>query len=151
MCITKKYPVRIRQSDVRRILVATGVSCGYRHPGAICCDHRTIIARVLRALVTRLVEADSQVRVVVLGDFNDSETSGSLQLLAPPLVNLTERLSPEERYTYVYRGNSQALDHILVTRTLAEHAEYEVVHINAEFVGAASDHDPVVARFTFQK
>lgn len=106
-------------------------------------------ARVLRALVTRLVEADSQVRVIVLGDFNDSETSGSLQLLADPLVNLTERLSPEERYTYVYRGNSQALDHILVTRTLAEHAEFEVVHINAEFVGAASDHDPVVARFTF--
>ena len=69
--------------------------------------------------------------------------------MAGPLVNLTERLSPEERYTYVYRGNSQALDHILVSRALADHAEYEVVHINAEFAGAASDHDPVVARFTF--
>ncbi len=106
-------------------------------------------ARVLRALVTRLLEADSRARVVVLGDFNDSDYSGSLKLLAGPLVNLTQRLSLEERYTYVYQGNSQALDHILVTRALADHAEYEVVHINAEFAGAASDHDPVVARFTF--
>ncbi len=106
-------------------------------------------ARVLHALVSRLVKAGPQARVIVLGDFNDSEYSGSLKLLAGPLVNLTERLSPEERYTYVYRGNSQALDHILVTRALADHAEYEVVHINAEFAGAASDHDPVVARFTF--
>ena len=30
-----------------------------------------------------------------------------------------------------------------------DQAEYEVVHINAEFAGAASDHDPVIARFTF--
>ncbi len=106
-------------------------------------------ARVLRDLVDRMVEAEPGAGVIILGDFNDSEHSPSLKRLGGPLVNLTERLPPAERYTYIYRGNSQALDHILVTRALADHAEYEVVHINAEFAGAASDHDPVVGRFSF--
>ena len=105
--------------------------------------------KVLKSLVDRLLEAEPRGRVVVLGDCNDSEFSSPLKLLAGSLVNLTERLPREERYTYVYRGNSQALDHILVTEALAEGAQYEVVHVNAEFTGAASDHDPVVARFTF--
>jgi predicted extracellular nuclease len=45
----------------------------------------------------------------------------------------------------VFDGNSQTLDHILVSRSLGR-VGYDVVHINAEFADQASDHDPQVAR-----
>ena len=52
-----------------------------------------------------------------------------------------------ERYTYVYDGNSQDLDHILIgNSTFGRPFEYDVVHVNAEFADQASDHDPQVAR-----
>jgi predicted extracellular nuclease len=51
-----------------------------------------------------------------------------------------------ERYSYVYEGNSQVLDHILVSPALRR-ADYDVVHVNAEFAQQASDHDPQIVRF----
>jgi predicted extracellular nuclease len=54
------------------------------------------------------------------------------------------------RYTYLCDGNSQILDHILVTEDLANVLpEVDVVHMNAEFLGSLrpTDYDPVVARF----
>jgi predicted extracellular nuclease len=51
-----------------------------------------------------------------------------------------------ERYTYVFEGNSQDLDHILLSNHLFTSAPfvYDVVHVNAEFADQASDHDPQV-------
>jgi hypothetical protein len=66
------------------------------------------------------------------------------------LVNLVDRLSPEDRYTYVYEGNSQVLDHVLASPALAAaEAGVDAVHLHADFPPGrrASDHDPVVARF----
>ena len=37
------------------------------------------------------------------------------------------------------------LDHIFVSKAVTDY-EYEVVHLNAEFAGQASDHDPQVVR-----
>ncbi|MGB5398837.1 MAG: endonuclease I, partial [Thermoanaerobaculia bacterium] len=55
-----------------------------------------------------------------------------------------------DRYSFNYRGNSQLLDHVLVSRSLYEEArpEVEILHINADaaFDDRASDHDPVVVR-----
>ena len=51
-----------------------------------------------------------------------------------------------ERYTYVFDGNSQVLDQILVSESLRQAAEYDSVHVNAEFHDQDSDHDPQVAR-----
>ena len=58
-----------------------------------------------------------------------------------------DTLPPNEHYSYVFDGNSQALDQILVSPALL-HAkpEYDSVHVNAEFADQASDHDPQVAR-----
>ena len=56
----------------------------------------------------------------------------------------------QEHYSYVFEGNSQALDQILVSPALADvlvPGSYDVVHVNAEFADQASDHDPQVARF----
>jgi predicted extracellular nuclease len=57
-----------------------------------------------------------------------------------------ETLPVWERYSYVFEGNSQTLDQILVSKALKGDAEYDSVHVNAEFHDQASDHDPQVAR-----
>jgi predicted extracellular nuclease len=106
-------------------------------------------AHVVRGFVGGILAADPAAAVVILGDCNDFDFAPPLAVLAaPPFENLLDRLSRAERYTYVFQGNSQALDHIVVPAHLARRAAIDVVHINAEFPerGRSSDHDPAVAR-----
>ncbi|CAM5263573.1 Endonuclease/exonuclease/phosphatase domain-containing protein OS=Streptomyces fumanus OX=67302 GN=GCM10018772_65180 PE=4 SV=1 [Streptomyces fumanus] len=58
-------------------------------------------------------------------------------------------LPEDERYSYVYQGNSQVLDQILVSPAIRRggHFTYDSVHVNAEFHDQISDHDPQVLRF----
>ena len=61
-----------------------------------------------------------------------------------------ETLPPGERYTYVFDGNVQAIDHLLVSPALGERLVpegFDIVHVNAESREQASDHDPQVARY----
>jgi predicted extracellular nuclease len=110
-------------------------------------------ARALHGHVAGLLAADPAAHVVVLGDMNTFETSDDLASIlpgSPPLlVNLVPRIVEPQRYSYIFEGNSQVLDHVFVTAALAETAEVDVVHLNADFAAEhpASDHDPVVARF----
>jgi predicted extracellular nuclease len=84
----------------------------------------------------------------VLGDINDFEFSETVSLLSGGvLANLVEQLPKPERYSYVFEGNSQVLDQILVSRSLLRvSVQYDVVHVNSEFTDQASDHDPSVAK-----
>jgi uncharacterized protein len=110
---------------------------------------RTGQARVVARWVAALREADPNARVIVLGDFNDFDWSRPLGVLTEAgLHNLMTDLPPADRYTYVYFGNSQALDHILVSTPLMEGAQVDAVHLHAEqpWTSRVSDHDPVTAR-----
>ncbi len=104
-------------------------------------------AEVVRSFVDAILASDPGANIVVLGDLNDFEFSGALAALkGDALNNLTETLPESERYTFLFEGNSEALDHILVSDTLFDGPrEYAVVHVNAEFADQASDHDPAVA------
>ncbi|MEZ0485144.1 cellulose binding domain-containing protein [Fibrella aquatica] len=106
-------------------------------------------ATVVRNFVQSILAVDANANVIVLGDLNDFEFSGPLNILkAAPLNVLIETLPANERYTYIFEGNSQAIDHILVSNNLLSKLDqYDVVHINAEFIDPDSDHDPSVARF----
>lgn len=72
---------------------------------------------------------------------NDFEFSDVANILVGDgsLVDLPRTLPAPERYTYVFEGNSQVLDHILISRALADPAgrrdgyEYDIVHTNSEF------------------
>lgn len=111
-------------------------------------------AEAVAAFVAGLRELDPGVRVVVLGDLNDFEGSAPLRALeAAGLENLMLRLPLAESSTYVFLGNSQVLDHVLVTPILAAGAEVDAVHLNAEFPAAdrAGDHDPVLVRLSFER
>ena len=83
----------------------------------------------------------------------DPDGSGQTALTgaAPVLVTLFDLLPENERYSYVFDGNSQVLDQILVSPSLyGLGPSYDVVHVNAEFAVQASDHDPSVMRVSFQ-
>ncbi|MFB7664222.1 lamin tail domain-containing protein [Kitasatospora sp. NPDC056138] len=105
-------------------------------------------ATVEQAFVAKLLAADPGARVVSLGDFNDYQFSPALSTLTKGgvLHDLVNDLPANQRYSYVYQGNSQVLDHILVSPALKCDAKYDVVHINSEFATQASDHDPQVVR-----
>lgn len=110
---------------------------------------RTRQTAAIASVVERLLAEDPEARVIVLGDFNEFEERPPMRgLERAGLVNLTWVLPRAERFTYVFQGVSQALDHVLVSRSLAEGAEVDVVHVNSEFPARerTSDHDPVLAR-----
>jgi uncharacterized protein len=98
--------------------------------------------------VQQLEAADPHANVVVLGDLNDYQFAPAVTSLTDDgkvLTDLVNTLPAAERYSYVYEGNSQVLDHILVSPNL-KHVDYDVVHINSEFANQTSDHDPQVIR-----
>lgn len=114
---------------------------------------RAAQTRALHAYVRSLLDRDAATRAVVLGDMNTFELTDDLSLILPGdpplLTNLISRVPEAQRYSYNFEGNSQTLDHILVTAKLAPAAEVDLVHLNIDFPSTrpASDHDPVVARF----
>jgi hypothetical protein len=108
-------------------------------------------AQILHDFVAELLAINPNSRVVVLGDLNDFQFSNPLKILAGEnLENLLLTLPPEEQYTYIYEGNGQVLDHILVSRSLSDVlVSLEILHINSEFeyTDHFSDHDPIIATF----
>jgi endonuclease/exonuclease/phosphatase family metal-dependent hydrolase len=115
-------------------------------------DRRNAQAGVVAELVGELLARDPEAAVLVLGDLNDFEASEPLATLeGAGLEDLVTRLPLGDRYTYVYLGNSQVLDHILVSSNLTGSAEVDIVHLDSESPAAdrASDHDPVIVRLGF--
>ena len=111
-------------------------------------------ALVVREFVERILAGDPQARVVVLGDLNDLPWSEPVERLsAPPMLNLLARVPAASRYTYNFEGSSQAIDYIVVSRSLAASAEAEVVHLNSNCPESlrVSDHDPVVASLRIRR
>ena len=117
-------------------------------------------AQIVNDFVDALLAEDRRAKVVVLGDINDFPFSRPQQVLRgeteddargrgerPVLRDLMRRLRRSDRYTFIFDGNSQALDNILVSQALRARADVDVVHVNSEFSDQATDHDPIVARF----
>ncbi|MER6956973.1 endonuclease/exonuclease/phosphatase family protein [Streptomyces sp. NPDC000618] len=119
----------------------------YQPPARSSETQRQAQAAEVNAFVKSLLAADKNAKTVVLGDLNDYEFSGTVSTLTDGKVlkPLITTLPADQRYTYVYDGNSQTLDHIL-TSPAVTHFDYDVVHINAEFADQASDHDPQIVR-----
>ncbi|MBL7164379.1 MAG: endonuclease/exonuclease/phosphatase family protein [Anaerolineales bacterium] len=95
----------------------------------------------------------------VMGDLNSYYDAPPIDTLREAgLVHIFEVLPESERYTYIYQGASQVLDHILVTPNLMDLLRrVDVLHVNADFAPSVpgdsspqrkSDHDPVVAVFS---
>ncbi|PSR18744.1 endonuclease [filamentous cyanobacterium CCP3] len=117
-------------------------------------DERQAQSQAVQNYVSGLLGSDPAANVVVLGDLNEFEfVSPVAGLESAGLTNLTNTLPENERYSFIFQGNSQSLDHILVSESLFAGADFDAVHVNAEFADSdsrASDHDPLLARFTIE-
>ncbi|MFJ4867937.1 endonuclease/exonuclease/phosphatase family protein [Streptomyces sp. NPDC088757] len=109
---------------------------------------RLLQGQAVNGFVKQLLAVDKQADVLVVGDINDFEFSGTTKALTAggALYPAVKSLPRSERYSYVYQGNSQVLDQILTSPGI-RHFDYDSVHINAEFADQDSDHDPQVLRF----
>ena len=116
----------------------------FQPPDLVTEDQRIAQAALVADFTNDVRAIDDDAAVIVLGDINDFHFSAPMaELKAAGLTPLIETLAPAEQYGYVFQGNSQALDHILVSPSLfARPLEYDSVHVNSEFADQASDHDP---------
>ncbi len=113
---------------------------------------RTRQAEIVHNFVNQILACNAGAEVAVLGDLNDLPFSAPLAALRGTpaiLYNPGSMLPPNAQYSYVYEGNSEMLDYVLTSSTLALPAYYAPLHVNAEFATRASDHDPVEAIFAF--
>lgn len=115
---------------------------------------RAAQAGAVAARVQAILSTDPAAQIVVLGDLNDFYTGAAVDALksATGLFHPYEWLPPLERYSYLFNGAAQVLDHVLVTPNLATQlALVQILHLNADAPTgdsplAHSDHDPVVLR-----
>ena len=133
-------------------------------------------AEFLARYVNDRQKANPNERIALVGDFNFYQFNdgimdviGSIKgtptmpgfedLLNPDLINLVDLIKQEQRYSYVFSGNAQVLDHFLVNEALRKSISgFGFARINADFpevlrndpnrVERFSDHDPAVSLFT---
>jgi endonuclease/exonuclease/phosphatase family metal-dependent hydrolase len=147
---------------------------------AYALNRRTAEAVTVRALADRLLDGQGRTRpVMVLGDLNDEPQAATTQiLLGPPgselgtlgadrpdggdasrLWNLAPRIPAEERFSRIYRGRGELIDHILASQTLlGQTQEVHMVHprplpsvtddASARRDDPASDHALLLTRLT---
>lgn len=122
---------------------------------------RTAQAEWNLTLVQRILADDPQAHVMVMGDLNSYYDARPVEVLREGgLRHVYELVEPIRPYSYIYQGESETLDHILVTPSLyALLVQVEALHINADYPPAipddpsprrVSDHDPVVAVFSLE-
>jgi len=141
-------------------------------PTRVTEEQRKLQAQVVRDFVDGILEEDPSAMVMVAGDLNDFQfgepgegpdhpiailEGGAGQV---PLTNLLGMEKPAETFTFVFDGNSQVLDHMLVSPALVDLAKAaDVLHVNSPFPESlsgdpetplrAADHDPLEGRFSF--
>ena len=112
---------------------------------------RTAQAAGVKAYVEAHLADNPALNIAVLGDWNgfyfeDAQTQLTDPAQGGVFTNLNTLLPEQERYSYMFGGNAQQIDNILVTGGLVTNAQYDAVHLNAQFGGARpTDHDPQVS------
>jgi uncharacterized protein len=113
-------------------------------------------------VMEQILDADPSSNIIITGDLNSYYASPPIEILRDAgLSHAFDQIQPEERYTYIYEGASQTLDHILMTEWLYEVIDsVNVLHINADFTlpiagdespTRKSDHDPVIVIFNLSE
>jgi uncharacterized repeat protein (TIGR01451 family) len=176
------YPITVVINHLRSLNGNDGLgagSDGWASEGARVRAKRGAQAAYLAALVEQLQQANPAEKIVLLGDFNTFEfNDGYVDVLGivrgeeaafdqvldyvdspltTPLVDGSQLIAdPAQRYSYVFQGNAQTLDHALVNQSLLADAlgvQVDHARINADFgvdnfgdttvPVRVSDHDPV--------
>lgn len=112
---------------------------------------RVKLASLVNNFVKTIKKYNKDSYVFVLGDFNAGMEEISMKTLAGvDLINSTAQASlmpRKDAYTTNHNGNSGSLDYIFMSKNIEiSKVEASVVHINSNYMGKMSDHDPVILR-----
>jgi predicted extracellular nuclease len=147
-----------------------GVNDPFQRPTEV---QRKMQAQVVRDYINLLFDENPNALVMVAGDLNDFQFSepeegpdhpvGILEGFGDevPMYDLINSEKPAETFSYIFDGNSQVLDHMLVSPTLLNHVQAsDILHFDASYPALlggvdgtpirSSDHDPVEGRFQFR-
>ncbi len=138
-------------------------------------------AEFLAKFVQERQTANPKERIMLVGDFNAFQfndgildvigtikgkpagktevLNSSEDLISIDLIDLVDVIAAPQRYSYVFDGNAQVLDHIIISETLRRHTTgFGYARINADYADILrndatrferfSDHDPAIAFFT---
>ncbi|WP_368562502.1 lamin tail domain-containing protein [Pseudoxanthomonas sp. UTMC 1351] len=175
------YPVTVIVNHLRSLNDIDDItpgSSGWATGGDRVRAKRGAQAAYLAGLVQQMQVTDPNEKIVLVGDFNAFEfNDGYVDVmgvlkgeeapadqvltyvdspLTTPLIDGSQLIAdPTQRYSYVFAGNAQTLDHVLVNEALLMGADVRIDHprINADFgvdnfadssiAVRSSDHDPV--------
>ena len=135
----------------------------------------------LAKLVQSRQKADPKERIVQIGDYNSYQFSDGVldqigtiigkpsgkdallmpsdDLVNPDLIDLVNAIAEPQRYSFIFDGNAQVLDHMIITENMRKHTRgFGYARLNADYpesyrgdtarLERFSDHDPAVAFFT---
>lgn len=112
-------------------------------------------ANEVRALLDRRLEEDPLARIVLCGDFNDTESSATLATIvgsdSTALASAWHEIAEDQRVTYNLEPYRSMIDFILWSPGMGSFlvpGTYQIVDGSLESLG--SDHCPVSVRFRFE-
>jgi predicted extracellular nuclease len=121
---------------------------------------RTAQAEVNAQIVAEILAGDPNALIAVTGDLNSFRDTPPLDTLEAAGLRHVYDFDPDTRlYTYIFEGQSETLDHILLSPALFDLVtRVDALHINADYPLAlpddtgpqrTSDHDPLIVVFSF--
>ena len=110
-------------------------------------EERTAQQMVIERFVNDIVNREPKARILSVGDFNAPDHEAPIVAHGSgALFNLGELVPDYERYSYIFQGIAEPIDHQFASRVLKGNVEFEYVHVNAAFAEKATDHDPTISR-----
>jgi predicted extracellular nuclease len=108
-------------------------------------------AQLIFEQVSKIYAFNSDIPIFIVGDMNDLPWSKTITTITQDIIfNTADFEKPEERYSFIFEGNAQALDYIFINKNLANRVlQARFVHVNTflDFSKAFSDHDPMIIEF----
>ncbi len=131
-------------------------------------------AQAVSNYVSNILASNPNANIIVAGDLNEFNDEEPLKVLegaakvsnynvpgtdpingtaiytpggTPNLTDLETTLPADQQYDYNYEGNSESLVHVLASSNLANGAQIQPLHINADYANQTSDHDPLLTSY----
>ncbi len=108
-------------------------------------NNRIAQAQYITNYVNGVLANDPTAKIGILGDFNDTEWSDAQKVYTNSgLTDMSSTEAASNRYTYIFEGNAESLDHTIGSSAFASAGQFETIHVNTGSLTGESDHDPSV-------
>lgn len=108
-------------------------------------------ASLINQQLAKIHLSNPSIPIFIVGDFNDSPWSDTIAAIKQDIFdNSADLNTPAENYSYIYEGNAQQLDYILINKNLAINLlQARFIHHNSilDQQENISDHDPLIIEY----